>query len=290
MTTVEQRISRNANRWTGRRALVNLLLIGACVLASYPFVVMILGGLKTSGELASNPAGIPRHPTLANFRELFTGASGHIMIRALVNTVVVTVPYTLLTVLFAAMAGYAFAKYEFRGRKLLFGLFIASILVPIEVNIPALYIFFARIHWLNSYQVQIIPGTASVLGMFMARQFMMGIPTEVLDAARVDGAGHFRIFWRIAMPMAAPVLGAIGVLTFVAKWSDYLWPVIMVGDAKYQPVMVALPSISTSTTGFIVHYELLLAGCLIVIVPLVALFLRYQDTLMAGTTGGAVRG
>jgi ABC-type glycerol-3-phosphate transport system permease component len=279
-----------SGRWIGAKGAVNALLVGVAALAVYPYLVMLFGGLKSSAELTSNPGGIPAHPTLHNFAELFTGETGAVMWRSLLNSVIVTVPYTALTVLLCGMAGYAFAKYAFRGRGLIFGLLIASMLVPTEVNIPTLYLLFTRIHWLDTYQVQIFPGTASVLGMFMARQYMRDIPDEVLDAARIDGAGHWRTFWRIARPMSAPVLGAIAVLTFVTKWSDYLWPTVMVNSPERQPIMVTLPALSTSASGFIVRYEILLAGCLIVTLPLLLLFLRFQKTVMNGTTAGAVRG
>ena len=284
-----------AHRWrSGRRfaqmSAANVFLLGIGIVALYPFLVMAFGSVKNGEELSTNPSGVPVHPTLSNFSDLFTGQTGSIMIRALLNTFIVAIPYTLLVVMFSAMAGYAFAKYRFRGQGVIFGLLIASMLVPTEVNIPTLYIMFAHIHWLNSYQVQIIPGTASVLGMFMARQYMRTIPDEVLEAASVDGAGHWRRFWRFALPMSAPVLGAIAILTFVFKFSDYLWPLIMVVVSKYQPIMVALPNIATSQDGFIVQYQEVLAGCLVITIPLILIFLRFQDALMRGTTAGAVRG
>jgi ABC-type glycerol-3-phosphate transport system permease component len=271
-------------------SVINALLIGACFLAVYPYLVMVFGGLKTAGELTSNPGGIPDHPTITNFKELFTGQTGAIAWRALANSFIVTIPFTTLTVLLSAMAGYAFAKYRFRGRNILFALLIASMLVPTEVNIPTLYVMFSRIGWLDTYQVQIFPGTASVLTMFMARQYMLTIPDEILEAASVDGAGHWRRFWRFILPLSAPVLGAIAVLTFVFKWSDYLWPLVMVTDPKHQPIMVALPTLSTTQSGFIVLYELLLAGCVVITLPLLLIFLRFQDTLMRGAVAGAVRG
>ena len=284
-----------ARGWRARRrfaemSAVNALLLGVGVLAVYPFFVMAFGGFKSAGELTTNPSGVPAHPTLSNFSDLFSGQTGSIMLRSLLNTFIVTIPYTALVVLFSAMAGYAFAKYRFRGQNVIFGLLIASMLVPPEVNIPALYIMFSRIHWLNTYQVQIVPGTASVLGMFMARQYMRTIPDEILEAANVDGAGHWQRFWRFAVPMSAPVLGAIAVLTFVFKFSDYLWPLVMVTVTKYQPIMVALPNLATSQNGFIVEYQLVLAGCLVVTIPMFWFFLRFQNALMRGTTAGAVRG
>lgn len=141
--------------------------------------------------------------------------------------------------------------------------------------------------WLDTYQVQIFPGTAS---MFLARQYMRGIRDEVLDAARADGAGHWTTFFRIVVPMSTPVLGAIAVLTFVYKWSDYLWPAVMVNSPQLQPVMVTLPALSTTASGFIVRYEILLAGALVITLPLILLSARFQKQLTTSSMVGAVRG
>ncbi len=271
------------------RLLINLLLIATAFLALYPFLVMFFGSLKTPGELTTNPGGMPIHPTLANYAGLLTGKVGAIVWRSLVNSVVVTVPYTALAVLISAMAGYAFARYRFPGKNILFAMFIASMLVPLEVNIPTMYAMFAKIHWLDTYQVQIIPGTASVVSMFMARQFMETLPEEVFEAARLDGASHWRTFWRVGLPMSTPVLGAIAVLVFVAKWSDYLWPRTMTSSASVQPFMVLLPSLSTGGTANIIRPEVLLAGAALVVLPLIVVFLRFQDKLMNGVTTGAVK-
>lgn len=280
----------SGGRWFGTKGVVNLLLLGAAVIAVYPFFVMAFGGFKTPGELTSNPGGIPTHPTAQNFVDLFSGATGALMWRGLLNSVVVTSLFTAITVVLCAMAGYAFVAYEFRGKNVIFALLVASMLVPLEVNIPSLYLFFSKIGWLDTYQVQVLPGTASVLGMFMARQYMAALPNEVFEAARIDGAGHWRTFQRIALPMSAPALGAIAVITFVAKWSDYLWPLIMVNSPTRDPIMVLLPQLSTSQNGFIIEYQILLAGALIITVPILIVFLCFQDKLMAGTIAGAVRG
>jgi len=288
MTTQSTKAARG--RWTSKKVIINLFLVGVAVLAVYPFFVMAFDGFKTGGELTTNPSGIPLAPTLANFKTLLTGQVGALMWRSLLNSVVITIPFTALTVLFCAMAGYAFAKYEFRGKNIIFALLIASMLVPAEVNLPILYIAFAKIGWLNTYQVQILPGTASVLGMFMARQFMAGMPTEVLEAAKLDGAGHWRTFWQVALPMSTPVLGAIAILMAVNKWSDYVWPRVLISKPQFQPVMVLLPQLSTATGGFMVLYEVLLAGATIITLPILLVFLRFQDKLMSGTTVGAVRG
>jgi len=277
-------------RWTSKKGVVNLFLFGIAFLAVYPFFVMAFDGFKTGGELTKNPAGVPLAPTLANYQMLFTGPTGAQMWRSLLNSVIITIPFTLLTVLFCSLAGYAFAKYEFRGKNIIFALLIASMLVPAEVNLPILYIAFSKIGWLNSYQVQILPGTASVLGMFMARQFMSTLPTEVLEAARIDGAGHWRTFWQVALPMSTPVLGAIAILMAISKWSDYVWPRVLINKPEFMPVMVALPQLSTATGGFIVLYEILLAGATIITLPILLVFLRFQDKLMTGATVGAVKG
>lgn len=288
MTVINQN-ARQARRWVGARGALNVLLIGACFLALYPFLVMLFDSLKSSGEITSNPAGLPLSPTLDNYLGLLSGDTGAVVWRGLLNSVVITLPFTALTVIISTMAGYAFARYDFRGKNLIFGLLIASMLVPTEVNIPTMYTMFAQIDWLNTYQVQIIPGTASVISMFMARQFMEGLPPEIFEAARVDGAGAWRQFWQLALPMSAPVVGAIAVLTFVAKWSDYLWPRVMTSDPAVQPFMVLLPSLSAGDNAYIIRTETLLAGAVLVVIPLLIVFLRYQDKLMNGVTAGAVR-
>lgn len=275
---------------TMSKTAFNLALLGLGLLAIAPFIVMVFGSLKTSREISTNPGWIPAEPTVENFARLFTGDTGAVVWRGLLNSFIVTIPFTALTVVLCAMAGYAFTRYTFRGRTALFALLMASILVPFEVNLPSMFTMFAAIGWLDTYQVQILPGTASVIGMFMARQFMAGLPDEVFEAARLDGAGHWRTFWQIAAPMSAPVLGAIALLTFVSKWADYLWPRIVVRDPDLQPIMVLLPSLSTTQDGFIIRYELLMAGAFIVTLPLLLLFLRFQNSLMSGTTVGAVRG
>jgi len=281
---------KSSHFWTTKTGVVNLFLIGVAVLAVCPFLVMAFSGFKTGGEFTSNPSGVPLHPTLGNFAQLFTGQSGALMWRGMLNSVLVTAPYTVLTVLFCCLAGYAFAKYEFKGKNVIFTLLIASMLVPAEVNLPILYLGFSKIGWLNSYQVQILPGTASVLGMFMARQFMSGLPNEVLEAARIDGAGHWRTFWSIAMPMSAPVVGAIAILMALNKWNDYVWPRVLVSNPAHEPFLVLLPQLSTGVGGFIIYYEVLLAGATVITLPMLILFLRFQEKLMNGTTVGAVRG
>jgi len=272
---------------------LNALLVGYCFLAVYPFLVMIFGSLKSQGEFSTNPGGFPAHPTTGAYDYIGSGFRGSLLWRSLLNSFIVAIPYTLLTVVLAAMAGYAFAKYSFRGKNVIFALLIASMLIPLEVNIPTLYVLFSHIGWLNTYQVQIFPGLGSGIGvlcMFMARQYMRGLPDEVLEAASVDGAGHWRRFWRIAMPMSLPILGAVAVFAFVFKWSDYLWPLVMVTNTTYQPIMVTLPELGTAPNGFIILYEVLLAGCVIVTVPALLLFGRFQNVLMRGTIAGAVRG
>lgn len=270
--------------------VLNVLIVVASAAAVYPFLLMVFGSLKSMAELASNSAGLPTPATLANFRDLTVGFAGDTMVRGFLNSVFVTTVHTALTVLVAAMAGYAFAKYRFPGRQLVFSLLIASMLIPAEVNTPPLYLMFARIDWLDTYWVLIIPGIANVLMMFLVRQFMVAMPDELLEAARVDGAGHWQVFRHVALPLSAPVLGAVAVFTFVAKWTEYLWPQTMMRSPELQPVMVLLPTLNRSQSTFIVPQELILAGCVIVTVPLMAVFLRYRDKLMSGGLAGAVKG
>lgn len=268
---------------------LNLVLILAALFFIAPFLIMIFGSLKTAGELAANPGGIPHQPTFENYVKLYFYASGRV-VRAFLNSIYIAVVHTGLTVVLSALAAYAFAKYRFKGSNVLFFCIIGTMMIPIELTIPPLYIFFSRIHWLNSFAVQMIPGTASAFGMFLVRQYMTTIPDSLIEAARIDGAGHLKTFFRVILPVSKPVVGVLALLTFLTKWNDYLWPLMFVSQPEKQPIMVILPTLNISNSVWSIPWELVLAGCVVVTLPLVLLFLRYQETFMSSVTVGAVKG
>lgn len=270
-----------------KAALHTLLLIGV-VLSLFPIIIMIFGAFKTAAELSSNPAGFPQAPTLENFMMVFTHNDG-LIFRSFLNSLFVSITNTLLTLVISAVAAYAFEKCKFKGRKVLFGLLLATMMVPVELTIPSLYVVFSKIHWINTYSVQIFPSIANVFALFMMRQYMRSIPDAMLEAARIDGAGHWRIFGRIVMPTISPVLSALGILIFLNRWNEYLWPSLMVSNERLQPLMVILPRLSKGTNVLSIPWELVLAGCAVASVPIFIIFFFFQEKFMSSAVMGAVK-
>lgn len=277
-----KRNRRNTIISMGLLAIVLIIFIS-------PLIVMVSASLKSAEELAANPAGLPASPTLYNYVRL-AKYSGGLFFRAYANAIFISVVYTVLSILIAAMAAYAFSKFKFRGRNVLFMVIVSTIMIPLELKMPALYIIFSKIHWLNTFQVQIVPTVASVFTMFMIRQYMISLPDSLLEAAKIDGANQFTIFTKVVLPLCSPVIGAMSILQFLAKWNDYLWPSMMVSDTKVMPVMVLLPTLNDTMDTYHFPQELIMAGCVCVTIPLFIVFLCNQEKFMSSVTIGAVKG
>lgn len=254
-----------------------------------PLYVMICGSLKTATELSANPGGIPHSPTFYNYVRLIK-YSGGLFFQAYFNSIFISAIYTFFSVLIGAMAGYAFAKFKFKGRNVLFMVIVSTIMIPLELKMPALYIMFSKIGWLNTYQVQIVPTIANVFTMFMMRQYMVSLPDSLFEAAKIDGANQLTIFTKIVLPLCSPVIGAMSILQFLGKWNDYLWPSMMVSDPKVMPVMVLLPTLNDTMDMYNFPQELILAGCVCVTIPLFIVFLCNQKKFISSVTMGAVKG
>lgn len=268
---------------------LHVLLILVCVVLLYPVFVMISGSFKSLSELFRNSAGLPWKPTIDNYIRLLNYNSGLIQ-RSFLNSLFIAGTTTVLQVFIASMAGFAFAKYKFRGKNLLFMMFMLTMMVPAEMLITPQFLIFSKIGWLNSYKVQIIPSIANTFAMFMCRQFMESIPNALVDAARVDGAGHWRVYTNIILPSSVPILGALGILQFLSKWNDYLYPKIMISKVALKPIMVVLPTITEGgDTGGAQPYDLILAGCVLVVIPMIIVFLCLQDKFIEGVTLGSVK-
>ncbi len=264
-----------------------LLLAVVLVESLYPMVMMVLNSFKTDSDVVANPIGLPIPPTLVSYRTMINYHSG-VWVNFL-DSAVVSVVSTIFAVFFAAMAGFALAKYRFRGRNLIFGALLATLMVPSEITIPGLYLLFARLEWLNTYQVQILPTIPTVFGLFLVRQYMLEIPDALLEAARIDGAGHWQTFTTIMLPTAAPILGALSILHFLGVWNNYLWPLLVVTRTDLQPIMVVLPSIKDAVVGFFVPWGTVMAGAVLATLPLLVIFLLFQNWFMSGVVIGAVK-
>ncbi|GEK20252.1 carbohydrate ABC transporter permease [Cellulomonas xylanilytica] len=253
------------------------------VLVVTPFVWMALGSVKTEGELRANPpTWWPQNPTLDNFRELFTRLD---FPQFFANSVVVAVVVTLGNLVFCSMLGYAFAKLDFWGRTWLFRLVLATLMIPGMVTLVPLFVLVSNLGMVNTYFGLILPFLAGPFGVFLMRQFIQGIPDELIDAGRVDGAGEFRIFARVVMPLCKPALATLAILTFLGSWNNFLWPLVVSSteDMYTLPVALALYSVGQNST----QYGLLLAGSMVVVVPILIVFFALQKHFVQGlaTTG-----
>lgn len=273
----------------GQRLAVHALLIATVLLSLYPFALMVLNSFKTNSEVLRNAAGWPLDATLGSYRELLT-YEGDQVLRGFLNSIIIAGVSTIAAVLIAAMAAFAFAKLHFPGRTVLFGGLLATLMVPTEVTLPPLFLMFAQVGWINTYQVQILPSIASVFGLFMIRQYMLSIPDELIEASRLDGASLWQQFWQIVVPVSAPVLGAFAILHFIGSWNAYLWPLIVATSPAVKPIMVLLPTIRDPLVGFFTPWGMVMAGCVLVTLPLVAVFLLFQDKFMSGVVIGATKG
>ena len=248
-----------------------LLMIG-------PFLWMLLGSLKTQRELlASPPTLLPEAPTLDNFSRMFERLD---FAQFFFNSAFVAVVVTLANLLFCSMAGYALAKLDFFGKRGVFGLAVATLMVPGSVTLVPLFVLMSKLGLVNSYAAVILPFAAGAFGVFLMRQFILGLPDELIQAARIDGAGELRIFFSVILPLCGPALATLGILTFLTSWNNFLWPLVIAQtEDKYTlPVALALYSVGQNAT----QYGLLLAGSVVVVLPVLAIFLLLQRHIMQG--------
>jgi ABC-type glycerol-3-phosphate transport system permease component len=258
------------------------------ILSIYPLVVMVINSLKSNAEIDLNPSGLPINYTLENYVAILGGSTN--LLGNFWNSIFVSSVSTVVTVFVAALAAFAFAKYNFRGRNFIFAMLLATTMVPGEISIPPLYLLFAKIDWLNTYQVQIVPSIVSVFGLFMIRQYMLTIPTSLVEAARIDGAGHWQIFWLIILPISSPVLGAFAILHFLGMWNSYLWPLLMANKSTIAPLNLVLPTLTDPQTGFLPIWGSIMAGSVLSVLPIVVVFIFFQNKFMDSVVIGSVKG
>ncbi|MGH8212046.1 MAG: carbohydrate ABC transporter permease, partial [Rhodanobacteraceae bacterium] len=194
---------------------------------------------------------------------------------------------TLLSLLCNTLAGYAFAKLRFAGREKLFATLIGALVIPAQVAMLPLFLLLKYIGLVNSYAAVILPAMATVFGIFLVRQYARGIPDELLEAARVDGAGELRIFTRIVLPLLKPILVTLAVLTFLAAWNDFMWPLIALTGNEHYTLPVGLASLSRE---HVQDSELMMAGAVVTVLPVLLLFLALQRFYLRGIMAGSIKG
>jgi multiple sugar transport system permease protein len=266
----------------GRWGLYGALTVALAAVVS-PFVWMILGSFKSEGELRqSPPTWWPQTASLDNYTQLFSRLDFGTYFT---NSVIVAVAVTAGNLLFCSMLGYALAMLEFRGRKFVFLAVMTTLMIPGVVTFVPLFVLVANAGLIDSLPGLILPFLVSPFGVFLMRQFIQGLPRDLLDAGRVDGAGELRIFARIILPLCGPALATLGILTFLGSWNNFLWPLVVAQTESHYTLPVALALYSTGQNS--TKYGLLLAGATVVVLPILAVFLVFQRRFIEGiaTTG-----
>ncbi len=267
------------------QVLVNALLLFAVFLLIMPYLYMISASFKEGSEIFSIPIKIlPEGLYMGNYDLLFGETN---FPRWFLNSVFVSLSRMAIAILVSVMAGYAFAKFDFRFKNLLFVLVLATLTLPIYVLIVPLYDMMVTLGWTDRYVALILPFAAQAIGVFLARQYLLSIPDEILDAARVDGASEWVVFWRVVLPISTPVMAVLGILFFTTAWNDFIWPlVVMTEDSKF-PVALGLP---TLLGPYSQEYGAVMAGSFLSTLPIIIVFLIAQRRFIEALTAGAVKG
>ncbi|WP_406278705.1 carbohydrate ABC transporter permease [Streptomyces sp. NBC_00191] len=264
-----------------RKPLLYVISSAGLLIMASPFLWMALSAFKTKKELtASSPVWIPSDWTLASFRDLLDQLD---MPRYFLNSVIVAILVTVCNLLFCSMLGYALAKLNFSGRSKIFGVVLASLMVPGNLMILPLYVLMTKMNLIDTYAGLVLPFAAGAFGVFLMRQFMQSIPDELLEAARMDGAGEWYIFWRIVLPLVKPALATLTIFTFLGSWNNFIWPLIATNDPDKYTLPVALATFANDPNRTVGGGNgMLMAGSLLVVLPVLVVFIVLQRHFTQG--------
>ncbi|WP_033922772.1 carbohydrate ABC transporter permease [Listeria monocytogenes] len=256
-------------------AVISILTVGGFFMI-LPFIWMVLSSLKTDAEILKIPPTIwPETFTLDNFTKLFTEMDFAIYLK---NTLII-VFFSFFGLFLNAMAGYGFAKFKFKGKNKLFYLVLATMMIPGQVTMIPVYLLLNAAGLTNTMTGIVLPGLVGAFGIFLFRQFMSTISDDLLEAARLDGASEFYIFWRIVIPISRPVLAVQGILTFIAGWNSFLWPLIIANDEKFYTLSVGLQLLKGQYGS---NYALQMAGATFMVIPIILIFMSFQKYILKG--------
>ncbi|EAE4318480.1 sugar ABC transporter permease [Listeria monocytogenes] len=256
-------------------AVISILTVGGFFMI-LPFIWMVLSSLKTDAEILKIPPTIwPETFTLDNFTKLFTEMDFAIYLK---NTLII-VFFSFFGLFLNAMAGYGFAKFKFKGKNKLFYLVLATMMIPGQVTMIPVYLLLNAAGLTNTMTGIVLPGLVGAFGIFLFRQFMSTISDDLLEAARLDGASEFYIFWRIVIPISRPVLAVQGILTFIAGWNSFLWPLIIANDEKFYTLSVGLQLLKGQYGS---NYALQMAGATFMVIPIILIFMTFQKYILKG--------
>ena len=278
-------LTHRLSRW-----LTDILMYGVLIAISIfmilPFLWMVSTSLKPAEEIfVIPPIIISPHSSLNAYAYL---QEQYKILGIVKNTFVIAFSATMLRLFFCALGGYGFAKFKFPGQGVLFAFLLGTMVVPGAVTLVPVYIIMRNLKWIDTFWPLIIPGAANAFGIFFMRQYIMSVSNELMDAARIDGAGEFTIFWRIILPIIAPGLTSLGLIFFMASWNDFIGPLIYLKSPEH----FTLPLIIRSLIGPVGRtvYDVQMAASVISLIPLLIIFLIFQRRIVEGITAGAIKG
>jgi ABC-type glycerol-3-phosphate transport system permease component len=271
------------SRWL----VINAILLLLMAVFIIPFVYMTTGGFKYQNEIASSSVSlIPRNPTLANYQVIFKEWP---IPRITFNSFFIALTVTATNLFFCSLAGLAYAKFRFPGRDKLFGLALLTMMIPMQAILVPLFIVMANLNWISTYQSIILPGAIGAFGIFFMRQYIgASVPSELLDAARIDGCSDFRMYWMVVLPIIKPAMVTLGLILFMNAWNDYLWPMIMLNDNNMYTLSLTVGA--AGLRNYLLNWGEKLAAATLAAWPPVIIFFIFRKQFIEAIMAGALKG
>jgi ABC-type sugar transport system, permease component len=272
-----------------QRILILIILASFSIFALAPFFFMLVASFKPGRELLRNGINAHLQFNIMNFNNyitLFTANDG-MYIQWYKNSLLITIMFTVISLFLSSMVGYGLAVYNFRGKKVLFTIVLIVMMIPIEILILPLYKLVTFFNIIDTYWGVILPFAVAPSAIFFFRQYVLGVPKDFIEAARIDGCGEFGIFFRIMVPLMKPAFGAMTILQAMASWNSFVWPLIVLRSTENLTLPVGLASLITPYGN---NYDMLMPGAVISILPIAILFLLNQKSFISGLTVGGVKG
>lgn len=274
--------NRDRRRMLAKLVLYLILGIGGFGMV-FPFLWMVASSLKHASEIY-NLNLIPENPTLDNYRTVLTDTK---FVRWFANSVIVALITTASVAFFDSLAGYTLAKFRFPGQHVIFILILSTLMVPTEMLVIPWYLMSINLHWADSYWGIMFPGVMSAFGVFLMRQFFLGVPNDLLDAARIDGVSEFRLFWNIALPLVKPAVAALCIFTFLGNWNAFLWPLIVTRTPEMRTLPVGIAFFSSEAGS---AYELIMTAAALGTIPVLIVFAIFQRQIIRGIALTGLKG
>lgn len=268
-----------------KKISIYVFLVSTGLITLMPFIWMLSAAFMYDGHASTYPPRfLPDEITFIQFENLFSRLN---VSTFFVNSLILAVSITLISLFFNSMAGYAFAKYRFKGKNKLFNMLLSSMVIPAQVTMLPLFLILKQFGFINTYFAIIIPGLANIFGIFLIRQYALSIPDSLIEAAKIDGASDFLIYRKVILPLCIPILTTLAIFTFMTTWNDFLWPLIALTDDSMYTLPVALAGLMQEHTK---DPELMMASSVITVLPVIVVFLVLQKYYIKGIMMGSVKG